>query len=153
MSSDSINNSAELSGELSSLNIGNNDSEETITICANCGKEGGDNMNSCNKCDLVKYCNVACKKKHKSKHKKKCKKRAAELHDEALFKEPTRDECPICMLLFPLYDTQPAQLFAHAVGNVSVMAVNLRWMRVERRASAHFVSRRHPTQMKRRLKE
>ena len=32
MSSDSINNSAELSGELSSLNIGNNDNKETITI-------------------------------------------------------------------------------------------------------------------------
>ena len=103
MSSGSINNSAELSGELSSLNIGNNDSEETITICANCGKEGGgDNMNSCNKCDLVKYCNVACKKKHKSKHKKKCEKRAAELFDEKLFEEPPPpEECPICMLPLP----------------------------------------------------
>ena len=101
MSSGSINNSAELSRELSSLNIGNNDNEET-NICANCGKEGGDNMNSCNKCDLVKYCNVACKKKHKSKHKKKCDKRVAELLDKKLFKEPPpREECPICMLPLP----------------------------------------------------
>ena len=117
MSSGSINNSAELSRELSSMNIGNNDNEETIiTTCANCGKEGGDIMNSCNKCDLVKYCNVACKKKHKSKHKKKCEKRVAELFDEELFKEPTRDECPICMLLLPLYDTHNGTTFRSCCG-------------------------------------
>ena len=59
-------------------------------------------MNSCNKCDLVKYCNVACKKKHKSKHKKQCDKRVAELLDKKLFKEPPpREECPICMLPLP----------------------------------------------------
>ena len=87
--------STDLSGELSSLNIGsgnesNNNEEKggasnaeiisTVSLCANCGKEGdGDNMNTCNKCDLVQYCNAACKKKHKSKHKKKCERRAAEL--------------------------------------------------------------------------
>ena len=111
MSSASINNNAGLSAALSSLNIGdgaiNNEEREatddrnTATIlCANCGKEGGDNMNSCNKCDLVVYCNAACKKKHRSKHKKKCEKRAAELYDEKLFRENLpREECPICMLL------------------------------------------------------
>ena len=67
--------------------------------CANCGKEGGDSMNACNKCDLVKYCNAACKKKHKSTHKKECEVRAAELHDEKLFKEPpSPEDCPICFL-------------------------------------------------------
>ena len=36
-------------------------------------------------------------------HKKACKKRAAELHDEQLFKEhPPREDCPICMLPLPL---------------------------------------------------
>ena len=64
-------------------------------------------MNICNKCKMVHYCNVACKKKHKSKHKKKCDKqckiRAVQLHDEALFKEPPLPEdCPICMLPLPL---------------------------------------------------
>jgi TPR repeat protein len=60
-------------------------------------------MNACNKCDLVAYCNAACKKKHRSRHKKKCEKRAAELHDKALFKEPPpRDDCPICFLPLPL---------------------------------------------------
>ena len=60
-------------------------------------------MNTCNKCDLVKYCNVACKKKHRHKHKKKCERRVAELYNEKLFKEPPPPEdCPICMLPLPL---------------------------------------------------
>ena len=75
-----------------------------IVSCAACGKEGEeDNMNICNKCKMVHYCNVACKKKHKSKHKKKCDRRVAELYDEALFKEsPLREDCPICMMPLPL---------------------------------------------------
>src|SRR5210317_592689 len=77
-------------------------STNTATICAACGKEGG-NLNTCNKCNRVKYCNAACKKKHKSKHKKACERRVAELHDEALFKDhPQNEECPICMLPLPL---------------------------------------------------
>jgi hypothetical protein len=36
------------------------------------------------------------------KHKKLCKQRAAELHDEALFKEPPpKEDCPICFLPMP----------------------------------------------------
>ena len=39
--------------------------------CASCGKESNiDDMNTCNKCKSVKYCNAACKKKHRKKHKK-----------------------------------------------------------------------------------
>ena len=80
--------------------------ENTTTACASCGKEGG-NLNTCNKCKMVKYCNAACKKKHRSKHKKACERRVAELHDEALFKEhPPRDECPICFLPLPLEEGQ-----------------------------------------------
>ena len=79
---------------LHNLNVESNNNEENITKCASCGNEGGDNMNACNKCDLVAYCNAACKKKHRSRHKKKCEKRAAELHDKELFKEPPpREEC------------------------------------------------------------
>lgn len=59
-----------------------------ISVCANCGKEGNDINNTCNKCKMVKYCNAACKKKHKKKHKKACDRRVAELHDEKLFKPP-----------------------------------------------------------------
>ena len=76
--------------------------DTSTTNCAACGKEGG-NLNTCNKCHLVKYCNAACKKKHRSKHKKACEKRVAELHYEhELFKEhPPREECPICFLPLP----------------------------------------------------
>ena len=75
------------------------------SICAACGKEGNsDNMNICNKCKMVKYCNAACKKKHRTKHKKGCERRVAELHEEQLFKEIEPDECPICLLPMPSVD-------------------------------------------------
>ena len=76
--------------------------DTSTSNCASCGKEGG-NLNTCNKCKMVKYCNAACKKKHRSKHKKACERRVAELHDEELFKEhPRREDCPICYLPLPL---------------------------------------------------
>jgi len=72
--------------------------QDDVSTCANCGKVGNsDDMNICNKCKSVKYCNAACKKKHRSKHKKACERRLAELHDERLFKEVEPKECPICM--------------------------------------------------------
>jgi len=37
-------------------------------------------------------------------HKKACKKRAAELYEEALFKEVEPEECPICLLPMPKVD-------------------------------------------------
>ena len=78
-----------------------------MSVCANCGKEGS-NLNICNKCKDVKYCNAVCKKKHKSKHKKRCEKRVAELHDEALFGEPPpqHGDCPICFLRLPIMDNR-----------------------------------------------
>jgi len=57
--------------------------DTSTTTCANCGKEGNSaDMNICNKCKEVKYCNAACKKKHRKKHKKACERRVAELHEE-----------------------------------------------------------------------
>ena len=93
-----------LTDELNNLQITCTDEE--VDKCANCGKEGSD-LNICNKCKAVKYCNAACKKKHRSKHKKKCERRAAELHDIELFKQPPpfREDCPICFLLLPLVDS------------------------------------------------
>ena len=80
---------------------------EEVDACANCGKGGEEaSMNACNKCDLVVYCNAACKKKHRSKHKKKCERRVAELYDERLFKQPPlKKDCPICMLPLPSMNT------------------------------------------------
>jgi len=74
-----------------------------MSTCASCGKEGkSDDMNTCNKCKMVKYCNAACKKKHRKKHKKACERRVAELHDEQLFKEVEPEECPICLIPMPI---------------------------------------------------
>ena len=53
--------------KMKNLNI--NKCTEEVEVCANCGKEGSD-LNICNKCKSIKYCNAACKKKHRSKHKK-----------------------------------------------------------------------------------
>ena len=83
----------------------NND--DNILKCAACGHKSGDGLKMCTACKLVKYCNASCQRAHWSKHKKECKKRAAELHDEALFKQPpSRDECDICMLTLPIDTAQ-----------------------------------------------
>ena len=78
---------------------------DTITTCGNCGKgeESSGDLRACTACKLVKYCNRECQIAHRPLHKKACKKRAAELHDEALFKEhPPPEDCPICFLPLPL---------------------------------------------------
>jgi len=117
--SKSNNDLSDAIGYLRLLNI--KDNNATVgNICANCGKEGDDNMNTCNKCKQVRYCNAVCKKVHKKKHKKQCEEHqrlatekhneelriAAELHDEELFKQPPPDEdCPICFIRLPALDT------------------------------------------------
>ena len=94
----------------------NNDDQDSQLTCANCGKEGNyDDMNTCNKCKEVKYCNAACKKKHRKKHKKVCERRVAELHEEALFKEhPPNEECPICLI--PLQHGRDLSTFKSCCG-------------------------------------
>ena len=82
--------------------------DDDVSVCANCGKEGSDINNVCNKCKQVRYCNAACKKKHRHKHKKDCDehcRHAAELHDNKLFKQPPPQygDCPICFLRLPTY--------------------------------------------------
>ena len=50
----------------------------------------------------VRYCGADCQKNHWPKHKKDCKIRAAELRDEALFKDPpAQEDCSICFLPKP----------------------------------------------------
>jgi len=97
------NNTSEIDGVcdmLNNMNTANN--TDSIPTCANCGKEGSDVNNTCNKCMSVKYCNAACKKKHRHKHKKECERRVSELHDEKLFKQPPqKEDCPICFLRLP----------------------------------------------------
>ena len=43
-----------------------------------------------------------CQRNHWPTHKQECKGRAAELRDEALFKDPPpKEDCPICFLPMP----------------------------------------------------
>ena len=80
------------------------DDDNMPTLCANCGKgeESVGDLKACTACKTVKYCNRDCQIAHRPQHKKACKKRAAELHDEKLFKQPPpAEDCPICMLLLP----------------------------------------------------
>ena len=82
----------------------NVDTADSLSMCANCGKGEEENgiLKSCNACKLVKYCSRDCQITHRPMHKKECKKRAAELHEEALFKTPPPPEdCDICMLPLP----------------------------------------------------
>ena len=96
------------------MNTDNNKEVDThVSVCANCGKEGDDVNNICNKCKQVKYCNAVCKKIHKKKHKKECEEHlrlaaesAAKLHDEKLFRQPPLEEdCPICFERMPYLNT------------------------------------------------
>jgi len=82
---------------------------DDITPCANCGKgeEAGSNLKTCTACLSVKYCSRECQIAHRPQHKKECRKRAAELHDEKLFKQPPKlyEDCPICFLPMPSLPT------------------------------------------------
>ena len=85
------------------------DEDNDISICANCGKseEESHKLKHCNACKLVKYCNRECQVAHRPQHKKVCRKRAAEFHDEKLFKQPPPQfgDCPICFIRLPILET------------------------------------------------
>ena len=86
---------------IDSISINNN---VDVSVCANCGKgeEESHKLKSCTACKLVKYCSRDCQIAHRPQHKKECRKRAAELHDEKLFKQPPpKDDCPICFVQLP----------------------------------------------------
>jgi len=107
-SKSSDNGVCEVNNMLQNMSMSDN-MDNDLSVCANCGKEGEDVNNVCNKCKQVKYCNAACKKKHRHKHKKDCEEyqrlaaeRAAELHDIELFRPPPpKEDCPICFLHMP----------------------------------------------------
>ncbi len=76
---------------------------EAMMFCASCGIAEVDDikLKDCDDCDLVRYCTEECKKNHRPTHEEECKSRAAELHDEILFKQPESSflgDCPICCL-------------------------------------------------------
>jgi tetratricopeptide (TPR) repeat protein len=74
----------------------------TTNCCAECGNEGGVSLKVCKSCMQVRYCNAECQRNHWPKHKAACNIRAAEIRDEALFKDPpSKEDCPICFLPMP----------------------------------------------------
>ena len=81
----------------------NNHDDAIAHCCAECGKEEGVSLKMCKSCLETKYCDATCQKNHWPKHKKACKLQAAELRDEALFKDdpPAKEDCPICSLPMP----------------------------------------------------
>ena len=93
--------------------------------------EGGISLKVCKSCMSVKYCNAECQKKHWPTHKKECKLRAAELREEALFKDPpAKEECPICFLPMPLtliccMSLPPATIFSVPIYNFAIANVEL----------------------------
>ena len=113
--STSINSDDYIDAVTEGINRVGIDSE--IHKCANCGKEGSEVSNTCNKCKSVMYCNAACKKKHRKKHKKACERRVTELHDEKLFKQPPPlEDCPICFLRMPSLES--GQIYMACCGKV-----------------------------------
>ena len=80
-----------------------------LLLCDNCGKEedSSSSLKACTACKMVKYCNRDCQIAHRPQHKKECRKRAAELHDEKLFKHPPSmfGDCPICFERIPTLHT------------------------------------------------
>jgi len=75
----------------------------TNSGCAECGNDGDVRLKVCKACMQVRYCSADCQKNHWPKHKKDCRERAAELRDEALFKDPpAKEDCPICFLPMPV---------------------------------------------------
>ena len=146
--------------QIEDLSIENDDEEgdNNITTCAACGKESDkESMNICNKCKMVHYCNVTCKKKHKSKHKKKCDRRVAELYDEDLFKEPPPPgDCPYAFSLCHTILVKN-QYSNRAVANSYAMVVFMQWLKnqlgkAKKETNLAFVpsvGRHHSAQMKR----
>ncbi|KAL3802752.1 hypothetical protein ACHAWO_010100 [Cyclotella atomus] len=96
-----------------STSVADNEIKEPKS-CANCGQEETDDakLKGCAACKLVKYCSRDCQVSHRSRHKKACNKRTAELHEEALFRQPPRrEDCPICFRMLPEGDTGGGQTY------------------------------------------
>ena len=86
-------------------NTMNNLVDTMVHCCADCGSMAEVDMalKACKSCMLVRYCNANCQRNHWPTHKTACKLRAAELRDEALFKDlPPKEDCPICFLPMPM---------------------------------------------------
>ena len=99
------------------MNVDQTEAGAAATCCASCGIAEVDDIKlmECDDCDLVKYCGLKCQQDHLPEHEAMCKERAAELHDEILFKQPEsthEGDCPICCLPLPPLDHQKSPMYA-----------------------------------------
>jgi len=80
------------------------ESESGMMMCASCRCIATDDdikLKKCTPCEIDRYCIEKCLKEHRPQHEEACKQRAAEIHDEILFKQPESThlgDCPICCL-------------------------------------------------------
>jgi hypothetical protein len=89
----------------------------------------------------VKYCNADCQKNHWPKHKKECKQRAAELRDEALFKDPpAKEDCPICFLPMPAIIKSCISLPPATISSVPIYDYATANEELAKMAMAHYYS-------------
>mmetsp|Transcript_2462 Transcript_2462/g.3657 ORF Transcript_2462/g.3657 Transcript_2462/m.3657 type:complete len:303 (-) Transcript_2462:71-979(-) len=91
------------------------EADDMMMYCASCGTAEVDDikLKTCTACKSARYCSVKCQKEHRPQHKRACKKRAAELHDEILFKQPESSyegDCPICCLPMSLDKTKSTMM-------------------------------------------
>jgi hypothetical protein len=94
-----------------------------IFCCASCGTAGVDDIElmDCTACYLVRYCSVKCQEDHRPDHEEECKQRAAELHDEILFKQPEGNydgDCPICCLPLSFDTTRSTTILMSCCGKI-----------------------------------
>ena len=104
--------------------VAEEESDTKIFCCASCGTAGVDDvelMNCTTGCYLVKYCSVKCQEDHRPDHEEECKQRAAELHDEILFKQPEGNydgDCPICCLPLSFDTTRSTTILMSCCGKI-----------------------------------
>ena len=128
LSSMSLGESGERKGNDETEPTTSNGTTPTKLLCSACEKKS-DSLMKCRACKCVWYCDKDCQDKHWEEHKKECKRIKSILDQRGgklvvgtekdvgpLGKLPPREECPICMRVFPL---DPAlRTYANCCGNM-----------------------------------
>ena len=121
--------------------------------CASCGRaanNGDIKLKTCTACKSVQYCGIKCQREHWSKHKMACKKRAAELHEEILFKQSESNhwgDCPIWFLPHPLFPQKPIFMVCCSCSKLICMGCDYtnQWLEFREKRPHLCAFCRHPT--------
>ena len=114
-------------------------------LCSECDKES-DTLVKCRACKCVYYCDKDCQNKHWKVHKKECRRIKKKLDERGgkldlgteldvgpLGKMPSREECPICMLVLPINEN--LHVYAACCGKVLCAGCNFQdHVQTEKRA-------------------